>query len=183
MNRISFKRQIVISILCLVALVNFTGCYIQTKTRKPKGDLKTHTQTNYKLDERVVVEQIDIVKIDTMLDLFKNEALIGITVKGHITKSEKLSGTDYFDGLNFVETINPTGNQQLIEVIPLLNTTNPNDKKSKPKSSSVKFNYLVDKTEFELYVEKKIVTPNLGQHKIDILCGQLRKSIFLWRRK
>ncbi|MFM2000204.1 MAG: hypothetical protein RL204_2151, partial [Bacteroidota bacterium] len=117
------------------------------------------------------------------LDLFKNEALIGITVKGHITKSEKLSGTDYFDVLNFVETINSTGNQQLIEVIPLLKTTNPNEKKSKLKSTSVKFNYLVDKTEFELYVEKKIITPNIGQHKIDILCGQQTEPIVLWRRK
>jgi hypothetical protein len=161
----------------------FTGCSIQTKTRKPAGDLKTQTLTIYPLDERVVVEAIEVLKIDSTLDLFKSEALIGIKVKGHITKSEKLSGKDYFDGLNFVETINNNGNKQLIEVIPSLKTTNPNDKKSKLKSTGVKYNYLGDKTEFELYVEKNIIAPNLGKHEIDIVCGRQKETIVLWRRK
>jgi len=71
-------------ILTVFILVSLTGCFIQTKTRKPKSDLKTQTLTVYKIDERVQVETIQITKLDTTLNLFKGESLIGITVKGTI---------------------------------------------------------------------------------------------------
>lgn len=160
-----------------------TGCFIQTKTRKPESDLKTQTQTIYKIDNRVQVFTIEIVKIDTTLNLFKGESLIGITVKGQIIKENNSSAVDYFDNLDFIETIDNQGRQMIIEIIPTLKTTIPSLKKSKPRKTKVKYNYLQDKTMFEFYVEKKIYTPGFGQYQIDVTCGQKKETIRLFRRK
>ncbi|MDQ3189967.1 MAG: hypothetical protein M3Q58_00070 [Bacteroidota bacterium] len=160
-----------------------TGCYIQTKTRKPESDLKTQTQTIYKIDKRIQIAVVEIIKIDTTLNLFKGESLIGITVKGQISKANISTAVDYFDNLNFIETSDNHGRQVTIEIIPTLKTTNPNLKKSKPRKTKVKYNYLADKTEFEFYVEKKIFTLGFGQYQIDIACGQKNETIWLFRRK
>jgi len=170
-------------LLTLLILVFLTGCFIHTKTRKPKSDLKTQTQTIYKIDKRVQFDAIEINKIDTTLNLFKGESLVGITVKGQITKANNSSSVDYFDDLNFIETIDNHNRLQTIEIVPTLKTTNPNLKKSKSKKTSVKYNYLADKTEFEFYVEKKIYTPGFGQYQIDIVCGQKKETIWLVRQK
>ena len=160
-----------------------TGCFIQTKTRKPKSDLKTQTQTIYHIDKRVQVDAIEIIKIDTTLNFFKGESLIGITVKGQIANANESASLDYFDDLNFIETIDNHSRQQVIEIVPTLKTTNPNLKKSKPRKTKVKYNRLADKTEFELYAEKKIYTLGFGQYQIDIMCGQKKETIWLFRRK
>ena len=160
-----------------------TGCFIQTKTRKPKSDLKTQTQTIYKIDKRVQVDAIEINKIDTTLNLFKGESLVGITVKGQIAKANNSSTVDYFDDLNIIETIDNQSRQQTIEIIPTLKTTDPNLKKSKPRKTKVKYNYFADKTEFEFYLEKKIYTLGFGRYQIDIACGQKKETIWLFRRK
>ena len=170
-------------ILTLLILAFLTGCFIQTKTRKPKSDLKTQTQTIYHIDKRVQVDAIEIIKIDTTLNLFKGESLIGITVKGQIANANESASLDYFDDLNFIETIDNHSRQQVIEIVPTLKTTNPNLKKSKPRKTKVKYNRLADKTEFEFYVEKKIYTHGFGQYQIDIMCGQKKETIWLFRRK
>jgi hypothetical protein len=169
--------------LTLLLIVFLTGCFIQTKTRKPKSDLKTQTHTIYKIDKRIQIDSIKIIKIDTTLNLFKRECLIGIAVKGEIDNAKNTSAIDYFDDLDFVETIDNQTRQQSIEVIPILKMTNPNLKKSKPRKTKVKYNYLSNKTEFEFYVEKKIYTPGFGQYQIDIECGEKRETLWLFRRK
>jgi hypothetical protein len=160
-----------------------TRCFIQTKTRSPQSDLKTQTQTIYKIDKRIQVDTINIIKIDTALNLFKGESLIGITVKGQISKENNSSNIDYFDGLYFVETIDNHNRQQIIEIVPILKTSNPNLHKSKPRKTSVKYNYLANNTGFEYYVEKKIYTLGFGQYQIDIACGQKKETIWLFRQK
>jgi len=181
--RHKFMTTTIRYLLPLLILAFFTGCYTQTKTRKPKSDLKTQTQTISIIDKRVQVDAIEIIKIDTTLDLFKGEALIGITVNGKIAKSNNSASVDYFDELNFIERIDNEIRQQTIEIVPNLITTNPDFKKSKPKKTEVKYNYLTNKTEFELYLEKKIYTPAFGQYQIDIVCGGRKETIGLFRRK
>jgi hypothetical protein len=175
-------KTTILLILTILFLTSLTGCFIQTKTRKPESDLKTQTHTIYKIDKRVQVDAIEVSKIDTTLNLFKGESLIGITVKGHISKANN-SAIDYFEDLDFIEAVNNHSRLQTIEIVPTLKTTNPNLKKSKPTKTKVKYNYLSDKTEFEFYVEKKIYTPGFGQYQIDIVCGQNKETIWLFRRK
>lgn len=172
-------------ILTVFILASLTGCFIQTKTRKPKSDLKTQTLTVYKIDERVQVENIQITKLDTTLNLFKGESLIGITVKGTIKTviDPELKSKYYFDKLDFVETIENFGRQITIEIIPFLKKTNPNLKKDKPTKNNVKYKQFADKTEFEFYCEKKVITPGMGKYQIGFVCGQKKETIWLFRRK
>lgn len=181
--RHKFMKTTTRYILTILIFATLTGCFIQTKTRKPKSDLNAQTQTIYKIDKRVQVETIEVVKIDTTLNLFKGESLIGITVKGQISKANNSSAIDYFDDLNYIETIDNQSKQQTIEIVPNLKTTNPNLRKSKPRKTNVKYNFLSDKTEFEFYVEKKIYTLGFGQYQIDVACGLKKETIWLFRRK
>ncbi len=169
-------------ILIILLLASLTSC-IQTKTRKTKSDLTTQTQTVYKIDKRVRIDSMQIVKIDTILNLFKGESLIGIKVNGHIDKANNSASVDYFDDLKFIETIDNHGREITINIVPTLRTTNPNLKKSKQTKTKVKYNYLADKTEFVFYVEKKVLTYGFGMYQIDLTCGQRIQTISLTRRK
>jgi hypothetical protein len=169
-------------ILIILLLATLTSC-IQTKTRKPKSDLATQTQTVYKIDKRVQIDSMEIVKIDTTLNLFKGEFLIGIKVNGHIDKANNSVAIDYFKDLKFIETIDNHGREISINIVPTLRTTNPNLKKSKRTKTKVKYNYLADKTEFAFYVEKKVFTHGFGMYQINLTCGQRIETISLTRRK
>lgn len=171
-------------ILTLLILTFLTGCYIQTKTRKPKSDLKTKTQTVYTIDNRIQVDTLIIIKIDTTLNLFKAESLVGITVKGKFRKTADSTTISYFDNLTFIESVNHQNKYIHIDIVPNMKTFPIAQKKAEKIKNKLKYNYLSDGTvEFEFYTEKKIFTTWLGRYKIDFTCGQQSKTIYLFRSK
>ncbi len=171
-------------ILMLFILTFLTGCYIQTKTRKPESDLKTKTQTVSVIDEKIQVDTIVITKIDTTLNLFKAESLVGITVKGKFHTPMSSATITYFDNIRFIESRNINNKRIRIDIVPGMKTSHLSMKKAEQIKNKVKYNYLSNgDTEFEIYLEKKIYTTGFGAYRIDFTCGQQNKTIYLFRSK
>jgi hypothetical protein len=162
-----------------------SGCILQNKTRKPNSDLETQTKRIYRIDDQVVVEELLIEKLDTALNLFKGEALIGITVKGaiNVDSDSELDIKYYIEKLDFIEKPGSSAEPISIELIPFLKSINSTAKRPKPPKNDVKYKRLAGKTEFEFDVEKRITQLNFGKNKIDITCGQIQETVLLWRPK
>ena len=172
------------NIATLFILTFLTGCYIQTKTRKPENDLKITTQKVSAIDEKIQVDTIIITKIDTTLNLFKAESLVGIIVRGKFRTPTDSAAITYFDNIRFIESSNFNNKHIRIDIVPGMKTSILSKKKAELIRNKVKYNYLSDgNTEFEFYIEKKIYTTGFGSYQIDFTCGQQGKTIYLFRRK
>jgi hypothetical protein len=171
-------------ILSLLILTFLTSCYIQTKTRKPESDLKTKTQTVIAINECIHVDTIIITKIDTTLNLFKAETLVGITVKGKFNTPMNSATITYFDNVTFIESSNPYDTHIRIDIVPSMKTSLLS-KKSEKIQHKMKYKSLSNgDVAFEFYVEKKIITPHIGAfYQIDFSCGEKSNTIYLFRRK
>lgn len=168
--------------LTVLLLIFLAACGIQTHTRQPEGDLKTHTQEIPVIDNRVHIESLEITKIDTTLNLFKAESLVGVNVSGYILHSEKATSTlDAFENVEFVETVNSSNHDVHIAIVPVLGKKH--GKKSNAPKTAVKYTTLSDKTTFEFYVEKKIFTTGFGGYQVHFSCGEQIQSIGLVRKK
>ena len=175
-----FKTALIVLFLPILS-----GCILQGKTRKPESDLETQTKRIYRIDDRIYVEEMRIEKLDTALNLFKGEALIGITVKGAINfdNDSELDIKYYIEKLDFIEKPGSSEEPISIELIPFIRAVNSNAKRQKPPKNDVKYDRLTGKTEFEFYVENQITQLSFGKNQIDIICGQKRETILLWRPK
>ncbi|HSY62485.1 MAG TPA: hypothetical protein VK796_11445 [Cytophaga sp.] len=161
-----------------------TGCYIQTKTRKPESDLKTKTQTVSAINECIHVDTIIIKKIDTSLNLFKAEALVGITVKGKFHTPMSSATITYFDNVTFVESSNLNDKHIRVDIVPHMKTSLLS-KKAEEIQHKIKYKSLSNgDIAFEFYVEKKIITPHIGAcYQIGFICGAKSNTILLFRGK
>ncbi|HOY31394.1 MAG TPA: hypothetical protein PKW80_05910 [Bacteroidales bacterium] len=151
-----------------------------TNHRNDSKEIQTHKKCI--IDKRVHIDSIKTVNIDTALNLFNENPLIGITIKGHIDKSIKdtiSKAIDYIDKLICNEKIVYYKHKISINIIPTIDTI----EKSKLPRTSTKYNYLADRTEFEFYFVSKTMPPSSGHYKFHITCGQQRQKIVVMIRK
>lgn len=161
----------------------YTRFFIRTKVRKPKSDLKTTTQTVYAIDKKILVDIIEVKKIDTETSFLKNECLIGITFKGKISHGNNKVTIDYLDAINFVDIVDNQLKQIKIEIIPSLKSIHPNQKESVFSNSKIKYNETTEALFFEVYLEKVIVLSGFGNYAIDIQCANRKETIEVFRYK
>jgi len=168
-------------LILLAALITLSACGIQTHTQKPVSDLKTSESIVFTYSNRVVIDSFHVTKIDTALNLFKAESLVGIKVSGSILKQQgKPNQFDYFENICFIEKTDLDGKKISIEIVPNLKTS---DKKKRSEKSKVKYTVLDDRTNFEFYLEKKVITTGFGGYVVEFICGDKRENICLIRRK
>jgi hypothetical protein len=175
--------KIIRSILSYFILPLYTLFFIKTKSRKPKSDLKTITHVLPAIDERIQIERLDLIKIDTSTSYLKEDALIGITLTGKISTIDNPTAIYCFEAVHFVDRVDHRDKKISIEIIPCLKAIHQSQKEARLAKSNVKYNYASGTTAFEFYVEKVIILSGFGNYTIDILCAQKKETITLMRYK
>ena len=170
-------------VLTLLILPLYTILFIRTKTRKPKSDIQTFTQTIPKIDRNIHIDSIDVIKIDSETNILKNEILVGITLIGKVSNINNTLLGYYFKSIHFIDTIDNQQKHITVEIIPKLTSIHLTVLKTKLRHSKVKYNYSPNNFTFEFYLEKPIQISGFGDHKIDIKCAQKNETINIVRYK
>lgn len=176
--------MIIFKYLSRIFIVVFTivlGYFKKNKTRKPKSDVPTFSHKIFNIDPKITISAIEIIPIDTQLDFYKTQILVGIRINGHIDQTT--SGA-VFKGIHqvyFYENDQTNPFSLSIEIVPVLQTQYLASATQQPPAANYTFSN--NKAQFDVYVEEIINIHTFGPIEITWKCGNAIQKIKLFRYK